>query len=79
MYDERYLHKCIDVLFYLYKTKQWILEYKSLGSFVKIKTQGEELMILHGKIVQCNKMIGKSLNNYLIKQMELFEKEAAKI
>lgn len=77
MYEDN-LKKCIDILFYLYKTKQWILDFKTSGEFKIIKTQNEELYVLGSKIVKCNNLIGTKLNKYLSKQIEIFEKESRK-
>ena len=76
MYDSNL--RCIDILFYLYKTKQWILDFKISGEFRIIKTQNEELYVLNNKIVRCNNLIGAKLNKYLSKQIEVFEKESRK-
>lgn len=77
MYEDN-LKKCIDILFYLYKTKQWILDFKISGEFKIIKTQNEELYVLGSKIVKCNNLIGTKLTRYLSKQIEMFEKESRK-
>ena len=69
------MQKGVDILYYLFKTKQWIMDLKSVGEFTKVVTENEELYILDSKIVRCNNMIGRSLYNYLAKQMETFEKE----
>lgn len=69
------MQKGVDILYYLYKTKQWIIDLKIVGEFTKVVTENEELYILDSKIVRCNNMIGRSLYNYLAKQMETFEKE----
>ena len=71
--------KGIDILYYLYKTKQWILDLKMTGQFKKVITEGEELVVFNSKIIKCNNLIGKPLQNYLAKQIELFEKEETRI
>ena len=72
MCNKKYLNGCVEVLYYLYQTKQSIKDFHICGGFRKIVTsEGENITVLGNKIVRYNNLISKDLQKAMRERLTI--------